>query len=181
MRLELTGRHIDITPGIRRLIDSKLARLERLLNSSAVSAQVVLSREKTGAKAEITLHARDERFLHAAGKGDNWQAAVGQAVDRLMQQAQKLKGKWQQRKRQTVKPNGEGERTRPSRREVAAATVPALMEAARQRVEPLTVAEASRQLGAKGRVLIFRNADTMELSVLYRASAGNLVLVETDA
>ena len=39
MRLELTGRHIDITPGLRQLSKSKLARLERLLNDRAVSAQ----------------------------------------------------------------------------------------------------------------------------------------------
>ena len=39
MRLELTGRHVDITPGLRRLVEGKLAKLERLLNDSAVSAQ----------------------------------------------------------------------------------------------------------------------------------------------
>ncbi len=35
MRLELTGRHVDITPALRRLVDRKLARLERVLNDSA--------------------------------------------------------------------------------------------------------------------------------------------------
>jgi ribosome-associated translation inhibitor RaiA len=39
MRLELTGRQIDITPGVRRIVDTKLAKLERLLNDAAVSAQ----------------------------------------------------------------------------------------------------------------------------------------------
>ena len=48
MRLELTGRHVDITPALRRLLDTKLSRLERLLNDSAVSAQAVLTREKRG-------------------------------------------------------------------------------------------------------------------------------------
>ena len=43
MRLELTGRHVDVTPVLRRLVNKKLARLERLLNDSAVSAQVVLT------------------------------------------------------------------------------------------------------------------------------------------
>jgi ribosome-associated translation inhibitor RaiA len=45
MRLVLTGRHVDITPGIRRLVDGKLARLERLLGDSFISAQITLSRE----------------------------------------------------------------------------------------------------------------------------------------
>ena len=182
MRLELTGRQIDITPGLRRLVDGKLQRLERLLNDSAVSAQVVLSREKTGVRADISLHARDERFMHSVGRGNSWQAAVGQGMNKLSQQAQKVKGKGQQRKRQAV-------RTPPLDGAAAAGAVakrglrprvPTVLEGARQRVEPLTVTEASKQLGAKDRVLVFRNADTMELSVLYRAG-GSLVLVETDA
>ena len=60
MRLELTGRNVDITAGVRRIVEGKLARIERMLNNSAVSAQVVLSREKTGSRADVTLHARAE-------------------------------------------------------------------------------------------------------------------------
>jgi len=43
MRLALTGRHLDITPALRTLVDVKLAKLERLLSDSAVSAQAVLA------------------------------------------------------------------------------------------------------------------------------------------
>ena len=181
MRLELTGRQIDITSALRKLVDGKLARLERLLNDSAVSAQVVLSREKTGARADVTLHARDERFMHSVGRGNGWQAAIGQAIDKLAQQAQKVKGKWQHRKRQAVKPAAvDGDRGAASARVVGRMHVPTVLEKERQKIQPLTVTEASRQLGAKDQVLIFRNADTLELSVLYRAG-GSLVLVETDA
>jgi len=67
MRLELTGRHVDITPALRRLLDTKLSKLERLLNDSAVSAQAVLTREKHRHRADITLHARGETFLHGVG------------------------------------------------------------------------------------------------------------------
>mgnify|MGYP003694102225 CR=1 FL=1 len=34
MRLELTGRHVDITPALRRLVDTKLGKLERVLNDT---------------------------------------------------------------------------------------------------------------------------------------------------
>ena len=46
MRLEITGRHVDITPDIRELIDKRLVRLGRLLNDSVISAQVILTKEK---------------------------------------------------------------------------------------------------------------------------------------
>src|SRR6185436_4190233 len=99
MRLELTGRHIDITPSLRRIVDAKLAKLERLLNDSAVSAQVVLTREKFRRRAEITLHARGERFLHGVGSSETWEQSLTQAVDKIAHQAEKLKGKRQGKRR----------------------------------------------------------------------------------
>src|SRR5882762_7810764 len=99
MRLELTGRHLDITPALRRLVTTKLAKLERLLNDSAVSARAVLTREKYRLQAEITLHARGEKFLHGVGSSTVWENSVDQAIDKISQQALKMKGKWQERKR----------------------------------------------------------------------------------
>ena len=80
MRLELTGRHVDITPALRRLVDTKLAKLERLLNDSAVSAQAVLTNEKRRRRADITVHARGEKFLHGVGNSATWEMSVGDCV-----------------------------------------------------------------------------------------------------
>src|SRR3979409_55766 len=103
MRLELTGRHIDITPALRRIVDTKLGKLERLLNDSAVSAQVVLTREKFRRGAEITLHARGENFLHGVGSSETWERSLAQAVEKIAHQAERVKGKWQERKRGSVR------------------------------------------------------------------------------
>src|SRR5205807_4518403 len=103
MRLELTGRHVDITPTLRRLVDTKLAMLERLLNESAVSAQAELTREKHTRSADITVHARGEKFLHGVGNWATWEVSVGEAIDKIAQQAQKVKGKLQERQRRGSK------------------------------------------------------------------------------
>src|SRR2546422_6706013 len=107
MRLELTGRHVDITPTLRRLVDTKLAKLERALNDSAVSAQAVLTREKHRHRADITLHARGEKFLHGVGHSASWEGSLTEAIGKIAQQAQKVKGKWQERKRRGG-PRGRG-------------------------------------------------------------------------
>src|SRR5262245_42483446 len=99
MRLELTGRHIEITPTLRRLVEGKLRKLERLLNDSAVSAQAALTRAKHRHRADRTLHTRGEKFLHGNGDTGTWETSVGEAIEKLTQQAQKVKGKWQERKR----------------------------------------------------------------------------------
>src|ERR1700710_2787304 len=91
MRLELRGHHVDVTPGLRRLVEDKLAKLERLLNDRAVSAQAILTVEKHRHLADITLHARGERFLHGLGDSGNWETSLTQAVTKISRQAQRLK------------------------------------------------------------------------------------------
>ena len=192
MRLELTGRHVDITPGLRRLVTRKLSKLERLLNDRAVSAQAVLSREKHNVRADITLHARGERFLHGVGNGDAWEPSIGEAIDKISQQAQRLKSKFQDRKRRgmkgtpiigesreaaVVKPqsdNGRGERTGGIR-------MPRSLKATRQAIKPMSVADAARELEAGDGLVIFRDLDRESISVLYRQRNGELTLVETEA
>ena len=99
MRVELTGHQIEISQGLRNLVDRKLAKVTRVLNSAGVSAGVVVKRIKVNNIVEITLHARGERFMHAVGSADTWPAAMTQAVDKLLHQTEKVKGKWQERKR----------------------------------------------------------------------------------
>jgi len=91
MRLVLTGRHVDITPGLRRLVDRKLARLERILGNALVSAQVKLALDKTGhcfcadpfinyqtVRELGLLKPGDKYLMTSAGLGQTFSAAVFQ-------------------------------------------------------------------------------------------------------
>jgi len=69
MRLELTGRHVTITPAVRRAVERSLARIARMLNDSVISVQVVITREKARHYVEMTLHARGDHFMHGAAEG----------------------------------------------------------------------------------------------------------------
>ena len=99
MRLELTGRQLRITPALRRLVEEGLEKLDRLLHDGVVSMQVVLDQEKYRHRVEATLHARGENFFHGTGSGRDWEIAINQAMGKINQQARKLKGKWNGRKR----------------------------------------------------------------------------------
>jgi putative sigma-54 modulation protein len=195
MRLELTGRHVDITPALRRLVDTKLAKLERLLNHRAVSAHTVLTREKNGYRADVTLHARGEKFLHGMAKTASWEASLGEVVDKLSEQAQRVKTRWQDRTRRAPKAgivaaaeNAGDEKLVKIAAAVArhprAARVrmPRILRMARQPVKPMSVADAAREVDSNGEgVVVFRDTDTQTVSVLYRAANGELTLLETEA
>ena len=199
MRLELTGRHVDITPSLRRLVDRKLAKLERLLNNSLVSAQTVLTREKHRHRADITLHARGEKFLHGVGDSSSWEASLADAVEKITQQAQRVKGKWQERKRcvsarvalaapaipatdeggarEASREPGDG--GRPGARERV--RMPRILRASRQTVRAMSVADAARQIdAADDGLVVFHDVETARISVLYRRRNGELTLVQTE-
>jgi putative sigma-54 modulation protein len=185
MRLELTARHLDITPALRRLVDKKLVRLDRMLNDAAVSAQVVLTLEKRLCRADVTLHARGEKFLHGVGSSTAWEAALTIAAGKIAQQALRIKGKWKQRKRRNGKATSLAEEpvavsirplapARPGR----ALRVPTVVRGARQRIRALSVDEATEEAARTG-ILVFREPGSTSISVLFRSERGELTLVET--
>ena len=192
MRLELRGHHVDLTPALRRLVDTKLAKLERYLNHRAVSTQVILTLEKHRHRVDVTLHARGEKFLHGVSDTADWETALGDAVEKIAQQAQKIKGKWQGRKRQASKTavaalaegNGAGEApAKPATRAAARGRVrmPRTLRASRQTIKPMSVADAALEAEAGDGLVVFRDLTTRAITVVYRRPNGELALVETEA
>ena len=102
MRLDITGRHVDITPPLRQLIERRLARLERVLNDSIVSIKVILTLEKYRHRTEIAVHTRGDHVLRGNGEANSWPLSIRDAADKIEQQATKLKGKWNERKRKSA-------------------------------------------------------------------------------
>jgi putative sigma-54 modulation protein len=184
MRLELTGRHVEITPALRRLVEGKLSKLERLLNDHAVSAHAVLTREKHRHRTDVTLHARGEKFLHGVGDTAAWATSVAQAIEKISQQAMRVKGKWQPRKGgRSVRAAGPAATAAtPSTPRATPARMPRIMHASRQTIKPMSVADAAREVDAGGDgVVVFRDLETATFSVIFRRPNGELTLVQADA
>jgi len=196
MRLELTGRHVAITPAVRKAVEQRLARMARMLNNSLVSVQVVITRERSRTHVDMTMHARGDHFLHSEATGRTLPAALGEATEKLEHQAQKLKSKWTERKRQGRSAAKAGAAApRPERagravgtgaaaagNEAEAAGPVRIVRARRYEVKPMSVDEAALKLVAgNAAFLVFRNAGTDAMSVLFRRPDGHLGLIESEA
>ena len=197
MRLELRGHHVDITPALRRLVSAKVGKIEQLLNDGAVSVKAILTVEKHRHRANITLHARGERFLHGEAETDKWETSVSGAVEQIAQQAKKVKNKRQDRTRHRAKTgiaaavaqtNGgaaRGSAAKPAPEPRTARErirMPPILRASRQAIQPMSAADAARRLdAARDGVVVFRDTETQAISVLYRRPDGELALVETEA
>jgi putative sigma-54 modulation protein len=180
MRLELTGHHVEITPPLRQLVERKITKFERMLNSAALSAQVICKLEKYRHLIDVTIHARADHMLHGQGQGPTWQAALKQAAEKVEKQARDLKERWKERKRHAV-----------GARRLAAAEVtgvtpaevpPRVVRAASYAVPLLSVGGAAQRLNdTSDGFLVFRNDETEQVNVMYRRKDGRFGLIEPEA
>lgn len=177
MRLELTGRQIKITPALRATVEEGLAHTLRKLNSSAVSVQVVLTREKTRMHGEATLHVKGERFLHGEAAGREPQAVLAAVLDKIDRQAQKLKSKWAEGKRRNGRAAPVAEPEAPP-----FAPAPRVVRARRYVVRPMSVEDAAMVVGdLPNAFVVFRDTGSDSISILFRRPDGDLGLIEPEA
>src|SRR5438445_11586975 len=101
MNVEYTGRHYDVTPTIRKEVETGLTKIRKILGDR-FETKVILTVEKHRHKAEITITPRNGPLVGLAQAKD-MAVAVNQALDHLEKQAVKYKTKWQSRKRSARK------------------------------------------------------------------------------
>ena len=101
MNLNITGRHVEVTPAIRDYVTSKLDRVIRHFDN-VTSVAVILSVEKLQQKAEVTLHVRGKDIFVESDDADLY-AAIDAMADKLDRQVQKYKQKQADHNHETIK------------------------------------------------------------------------------
>ena len=180
MTLTVTGRRIDISPLVRQQIQAKIDRLDRLLRDNAVSEQVVLTGERQGVLCEITLRIRGDRTLVGVGRHTRLITAVGQALEKIKQQAQRLTDRRKTLRRTGDKPAEVEARPRPASRSAArASAATTVVRARRYAVKSMTADEAALRLGTAA-FLVFRQATSGRVAVVFRRPDGKAGLIEPE-
>ena len=178
MKLTVTGRHLAVTEAIRQNIDKRFQRLERLLNDSAVSGQCVLGKEKRGFTCEITVHARGDHTLHAVGRHAQLTGAVAAASDKIDQQAHKLTDRWKRRRKGSPRSAD----VAPAPELPPAPDAPRVVRSRARAVKPMSLDDALLALAAGAEdFLVYRDAASDALAILYRRADGNFGLIESEA
>jgi putative sigma-54 modulation protein len=101
VNVEYTGRHYEITPTIRKEVETGLGKIRKILGDR-FEAKAVLAVEKHRHKAEITISPRNGPLVGLAQAKD-MTIAVNEALDHLEKQAVKYKTKWESKKRSARK------------------------------------------------------------------------------
>ena len=101
MNVEFTGRQYEITPTIRKSVETGLTKIRKILGDN-FDTKVILAIEKRRHKAEITISPRNGPLVGEAQAGD-MKTAVNGALDHLEKQAVKYKTRWRTKKRRNHK------------------------------------------------------------------------------
>jgi putative sigma-54 modulation protein len=101
VNVEYTGRHYEVTPTIRKEVETGLTKLRKILGDK-FETKVILAVEKHRHKAEITISPRNGPIVGLAQAKD-MTIAVNEALDHLEKQAVKYKTRWQSKKRSARK------------------------------------------------------------------------------
>ena len=176
MTFEYTGRHVEVTPAIRRHVEEQFKKLEPIFNGNNVPVHVILAVEKNRQTGEVIVHWLDHTLTATDTNADMYMA-LSRAVAKIEKQALKLKKRIIDRKHNGPKtsvvaadPDGQLEATPPPVR---------IIPARRYNVKPMTAEEAALDLSARtDHFVVFRDADTNRVGVLYKRQDGNFGLIE---
>jgi len=202
MNVEYTGRQYEVTPAIRKEVETRLTKIRKILGDR-FETKVILAIEKHRHKAEITISPRNGPLVGLAQAG-NMSAAVNEAFEHLEKQAVKYKTRWRTKKRHNHKSpspkkwNGNGQA---SQEDVAIAVglseatavdvvvhkFPAVAKTTEVHLvrsdeavalRPMTLEEAIKEAHFRDRdVFVFRDPKG-KVMVLHRTRDGKMELIE---
>ncbi len=169
MRVLITGRHIDVTPALKRYVNTRSKRLARY-GERVGKIQVVLGVEKHRHTAEILVHF-DGALLQSKAATREMYSAIDELFDRVTAQVRRRK-----EKRRNYKGRA---RIRTLRERIGPDPEIALIKTVRRPLETLTIAQAKAKLDEQGLdTVVFLNPEVDRIQVLRRAGADQLELMD---
>ncbi|MBN2329730.1 MAG: ribosome-associated translation inhibitor RaiA [Candidatus Omnitrophica bacterium] len=182
VQLSIVGRNIEVTEAIKDYVEKRLQKLKKYF-PYVVDVHVVLYTQKINQTVEITILAN--RFtIHGEERSPDLYASIDMVIDKMDAQLKKYKERLiqkhqrQQRKEEALKLNisvFEREELEESNPE------PEVIHTQRLAIKPMSVDEAVMQMDLINQdFLVFRNAASDGVNVLYRRKDGQYGLIEPE-
>src|SRR4029079_3579340 len=92
MKIEYTGRHIEVTPALKAHVDEHFRRISHLFDGKATKAHVVIEVERNRHRSEIVVYWRNDVLTAATTLSDMYKS-LSQAIAKIEKQALRLKDK----------------------------------------------------------------------------------------
>ena len=193
--IQVTGRHVSVTEAMKEYCRRKVSTLH-LDYPKIIEVQVILDVQKYRHQAEVILHCSNHVTLEASATSNDMYASIDQVILRIARQMRKCKTRLmrnhrpgRQQGRELAENSVRWHWLRDKKiwdgasmedlEEPAMGEQPEVIQTEKYPVKPMSPEEAALQMEfSKKQFLVFLNAKTEKVSVLYRRKSGDFGLIE---
>jgi putative sigma-54 modulation protein len=177
MKVNILGKNIEVTEGLRNAIEKKLSRLDKFFEDEQ-EAFVTLSVQKARQIIEVTIRFHSVLLRSEEANADMY-AAIDIVSDKLERQMVKHKSRLERNYHVNVPlkykeiPNYQFSDDEPKE--------PQIVRTKRFAVKPMSVEEAVLQMDLLGHdFYVYSNAESGDVNVVYKRKDGNYGLIEPE-
>ncbi len=175
MKIEFTGRHIDVTPALKAHVEEQFAKIEHIFDGKPAKAHVIIEVERGRHRSEIIINWRNEALTAVSTNSDMYQS-LSQSVGKIEKQARKLKDKVIDKSHKATKASAII--SEPSDVVEKVVKMPKIIETNGLAAKPMSPDEAAMELdNSKKQILMFRNSDGGGIGVIFRREDGDYGLI----
>jgi putative sigma-54 modulation protein len=177
MQIATTFRHLDPSDALKSYAEEKLERVKKYIDEPVV-AQVFMTVEKIRHCAEVTITAKGIT-IKASEETNDMYSAIDAVIDKIERQLRRYKERIKEHK-----PANEALDRQVKKSIVAAESIeqrkePVVIKTKTFSIKPMSVDEAVMQMDLLHKdFLVFTDASTENINVIYRRKDGNYGLIE---
>jgi putative sigma-54 modulation protein len=164
---------MEPTESLKAYAEEKLSKIKKYLDAP-MEAHVVLEVEKFRHMADVTVNIDGTR-IKAYEETEDLYSAIDMVIDKIENQVKKHRSRLRERRAETSK----GEQALASAAAAEGAAEEPTISVEKLVAKPMDPEEAAMQLSASRQdFLVFRNARSREINVIYKRKDGNIGLIE---
>ncbi len=190
MQTSVTFRHMEPSDPLKQYVVEKLQRIRKFF-PDPIRAQIVLSLERYLHKADIIITLHNGLAIKGKELTEDMYAAVDLVMDKIERQVRRYKDRINSHRPASgpellvhyevmapVEERAESAEVAPASEAAEAAFK--VVKSSKFFAKPMSVEEAIMQMNLLGNdFLVFTNADTRDVNVVYKRTDGNYGLIET--
>ena len=175
MRYKISGKNIEVTPGLKDAVQEKIGKLERYFNQDT-EANITLSVEKGRQKIEVTIPVKGP-IIRAEQESSDMYVSIDLVEEIIERQLKKYKTKLIDKKQSAL---SFSEAFLQEEMEAPDEEIK-IMKVKRFGMKPMDPEEACIQMELLGHAFyVFLNADTDEVNVVYKRKNNTYGLIEPE-
>lgn len=177
MQISTTFRHMEPSDALKSYAEEKLERIRKYIDEPVV-AQVYLTVEKIRHIVEITINAKGISTKASEATNDMY-AAIDAVIDKIERQLKRYKERLKGHK-PSEGPERQVQKKIITAEDIESSKEPVVIKTKTVSIKPMSVDEAVMQMDLLHKdFLVFTDANSDHINVIYRRRDGNFGLIET--